>query len=76
MGLQRDSLGFPAAPKTTAENQYLPSANHMQAGAFMSLASQYTGELSEVGIINAHFTDEETKAWGDYELAADHLSSK
>lgn len=42
----------------------------------MSLASQYAGELSEVGIINAHFTDEETKAWGDYKLAADHWSSK
>lgn len=42
----------------------------------MFVASQYAGELSEVGIINAHFTDEETKAWGDYELAADHLRSK
>lgn len=42
----------------------------------MSLASQYAGELSEVGIINAHFTDEETKALGDYKLAADHWSSK
>lgn len=42
----------------------------------MSLASQYSGELSEVGIINAYLTDEETKAWADYELAADHVSSK
>lgn len=34
MGLERHSLGFPAAPKTTAENQYLLNANHMQALCF------------------------------------------